>query len=418
MVRIYRVVFAVMLASIVPQLGHAEKKYGPGVTDTEIKIGSTNPYSGPASAYGTIGRAETAYFKMINDKGGINGRKINFISLDDGYSPPRTVEQVRKLVEQEEVLFLAGTLGTPPNSAIHKYVNAKGVPHIFVNTGATKWGDPKNFPWTMGFNINYQAEGHIYAKYILDTKPDARIAILYQNDDYGKDYVKGLKDGLGDKAAKMVVAEASYEVTDPTVDSQIVTLKASGADTFFNVTTPKFAAQAIRKVYDMGWKPLHILNNVSISVGSVLTPAGLDKSVGLISAAYFKDPVDPQWKNDAEFKEYAAWFGKYYPEGDINDAFNVGGYLIAEGVVHVLKACGDDLSRENVMKQTASIRDLQMPMMLPGIKCPRRAILRVPEAIAMHEWRGTAEEAMAETRRRMQAALDHHGPEDPRPVDS
>ena len=346
----------------------AEKKYGPGASDTEIKIGSTNPYSGPASAYGTIGRAEAAYFKMINDQGGINGRKINFISLDDGYSPPRTVEQVRKLVEQEQVLFLAGTLGTPPNSAIHKYVNAKGVPHIFVNTGATKWGDPKNFPWTMGFNLNYQAEGHIYAAYILENKPDAKIAILYQNDDYGKDYVKGLKDGLGDKAAKMIVAETSYEVTDPTVDSQIVTLKASGADTFFNVTTPKFAAQAIRKVYDMGWRPLHILNQVSASVGAVLTPAGLDKSGGLITANYVKDPADPQWLNDPGFKEYAAWFKKYYPEGDINDVFNVSGYLIAQGVVHVLKACGDDLTRENVMKQMSSIKDLQMAMMLSGIK--------------------------------------------------
>ena len=368
MARMFRALFALALATAVSQVSYAEKKYGPGVTDTEIKIGSTNPYSGPASAYGVIGRAESAYFKMINDQGGINGRKINFISLDDGYSPPRTVEQVRKLVEQEQVLFLAGTLGTPPNSAIHKYVNAKGVPHIFVNTGATKWGDPKNFPWTMGFNINYQAEGRIYANYILDTKPDAKIAILYQNDDYGKDYVKGLKDGLGDKAAKMIVAEASYEVTDPTIDSQIVTLKASGADTFYNVTTPKFAAQAIRRVYDMGWKPLHVLNNVSYSVGSVLTPAGLEKSVGLITAAYTKDPVDPQWKNDPGFKEYAAWFKKYYPEGEINDSFNVAGYLIAQGVVHVLKACGDDLSRENVMRQMTSIKDLQLPMMLPGIK--------------------------------------------------
>jgi len=368
MARMFRALFALALATAVSQVSYAEKKYGPGVTDTEIKIGSTNPYSGPASAYGVIGRAESAYFKMINDQGGINGRKINFISLDDGYSPPRTVEQVRKLVEQEQVLFLAGTLGTPPNSAIHKYVNAKGVPHIFVNTGATKWGDPKNFPWTMGFNINYQAEGRIYANYILETKPDAKIAILFQNDDYGKDYVKGLKDGLGDKAAKMIVAEASYEVTDPTIDSQIVTLKASGADTFYNVTTPKFAAQAIRRVYDMGWKPLHVLNNVSYSVGSVLTPAGLEKSVGLITAAYTKDPVDPQWKNDPGFKEYAAWFKKYYPEGEINDSFNVAGYLIAQGVVHVLKACGDDLSRENVMKQMVSIKDLQLPMMLPGIK--------------------------------------------------
>ena len=368
MARISRILFALAFAAAVSQMGCTEKKYHPGVTDTEIKIGSTNPYSGPASAYGTIGRAEAAYFKMINDQGGINGRMINFISLDDGYSPPRTVEQVRKLVEQEQVLFLAGTLGTPPNSAIHKYVNAKGVPHIFVNTGATKWGDPKNFPWTMGFNLNYQAEGHIYAAYLLENKPEAKIAILYQNDDYGKDYVTGLKDGLGDKAAKMIVAEASYEVTDPTVDSQIVTLKASGADTFYNVTTPKFAAQAVRKVADMGWKPLHILNNVSISVGSVLTPAGLDKSVGLISAAYYKDPVDPQWKDDADFKAYAEWFQKYYPEGDIRDGFNVAGYLIAQGVVHVLKACGNDLSRENVMRQMAGIKDLQLPMMLPGIK--------------------------------------------------
>ncbi len=344
------------------------QRNGPGVTDTEIKIGSTNPYSGPASAYGTIGRAEAAYFKMINDQGGINGRKINFISLDDGYSPPRTVEQIRKLVEEEQVLFLAGTLGTPTNTAIHKYVNAKKVPHIFVNTGATKWGDPKNFPWTMGFNLNYRPRAHIYAKYILENKPDAKIAILYQNDDYGKDYVKGLKDGLGDKAAKMIVAEASYEVTDPTIDSQIVTLQASGADTFFNVTTPKFAAQAIRKTYDIGWKPLHILNNVSASVGAVLTPAGLDKSVGLITAIYLMDPADPQWKNDPAFKAYKAWFEKYYPEGDINDGFNVAGYVIAEGVVQVLKMCGDDLSRENVMKQMASIKDLAVPMMLPGIK--------------------------------------------------
>jgi branched-chain amino acid transport system substrate-binding protein len=353
---------------VLPTAGGALAENGPGVTDTEIKIGSTNPYSGPASSYGTIGRAETAYFKMINDQGGINGRKINFISLDDGYSPPRTVEQIRKLVEEERVLFLAGTLGTPTNSAIHKYVNIKKVPHIFVNTGATKWGDPKDFPWTMGFNLSYQAEGHIYAKYILETKPNAKIAILYQNDDYGKDYVKGLKDGLGDKAGKMIVAEASYEVTDPTVDSQIVTLQASGADTFYNVTIPKFAAQAIRKAYDIGWRPLHILNNVSASVGSVLKPAGLNKSVGLITAIYLIDPADPQWKNDPALKAYKAWFEKYYPEGDIKDAFNVAGYVIGEGVVEVLKRCGNDLSRENVMKQMASIKALEVPMMLPGIK--------------------------------------------------
>jgi len=358
----------VLLAALSCGSAIAQKKYDPGASDTEIKIGSTNPYSGPASAYGTIGRAESAYFNMINERGGVNGRKIKFVSLDDGYSPPRTVEQIRKLVEEEQVLFLAGTLGTPTNTAIHKYVNAKKIPHIFVNTGATKWGDPKNFPWTMGFNLSYQAESRIYAKYILDKKPDAKIAILYQNDDYGKDYVKGLKDGLGENAQKMIVAELSYEVTDPSVDSQIVSLQASGANTFFNVTTPKFAAQAIRKVYDIGWKPLHVLNNVSASVGSVLTPAGLDKSVGLITAAYLKDPADPQWKNDPEFKEYEAWLRKYYPEADIKDGFNANGYVIAEGVVQVLKMCGDNLTRENVMKQMASLKDLQVPMMLPGIK--------------------------------------------------
>jgi len=364
----FAVAFAALPLLLASPGASAQKKYGPGASDTEIKVGNTNPYSGPASAYGTIGRSEAAYFAMINEQGGVNGRKINFITLDDGYSPPKTVEQVRKLVEQEQVLLLFGTLGTPPNSAIHKYVNAKGVPHTFVNTGATKWGDPKNFPWTMGFNLNYQAEGHIYAQYILDTRPDAKIAILFQNDDYGKDYVKGLKDGLGDKAGKMIVAEASYEVTDPTVDSQIVSLKSSGADTFYNVTTPKFAAQAIRKVADLGWKPLHILNNVSSSVGSVLTPAGLDKSAGLVTALYLKDPVDPQWKNDADMKAYVAWFRKYNPEGNINDGFNVAGYVMAQGLVHVLKACGDDLSRDNVMKQLANIRDLQVPMMLPGVK--------------------------------------------------
>lgn len=344
-----------------------DKEYGPGVSDTEIRVGSTNPYSGPASAYGTIGRASAAYFKMINDRGGVNGRKINFISLDDGYSPPRTVEQVRRLVEREEVLMLAGTLGTPPNSAIHRYVNERGVPHIFVNTGATKWGDPENFPWTMGFNLSYQAEAVIYARYILDTVPEPKIAVLYQNDDYGKDYLHGLRHAFGDRANELIVAEASYEVTDATVDSQIVTLRASGANVFFNVTTPKFAAQSIRRVHDMGWKPLHIINNVSSSVGAVLEPAGLDKSVGLITASYFKDPVDPQWANDPDLAEYTAWFNEYYPEGDISDGFNVAGYLIARGVVHVLEACGDDLTRENVMKQITSIRNLQMPMMLPGI---------------------------------------------------
>ena len=361
-------VIAAFVGAVLTGCGEQQSGGDPGVTDTEIKIGSTNPYSGPASAYGTIGRATTAYFDMINEQGGVNGRNINFISLDDGYSPPRTVEQIRKLVEEERVLFLAGTLGTPTNTAIHKYVNAQEVPHIFVNTGASKWANPDNFPWTMGWNLSYPNEAKLYSQYLLKNKPNAKIAILYQNDDYGKDYVHGLRDGLGDKAESMIVAEASYEVTDATIDSQIVSLQASGADTFFNVTTPKFAAQAIRKVYDIGWRPVHILNNVSSSVGSVLKPAGLEKSVDLITAVYFKDPSDPQWADYPDVKEYKAWFEKYYPEGNIDDAFNVSGYSIAWGTIEVLKRCGDDLTRANVMKQMTSFKDVEAPMMLPRVK--------------------------------------------------
>ena len=345
----------------------AQKKYGPGVTDTEIKLGQTMPYSGPASAYGTIGKLEQAYFKMINENGGVNGRKINLISLDDGYSPPKAVEQVRKLVEQEEVLALFQTLGTPCNSAIHKYVNAKKVPHLFLATGATKWGDPKDFPWTMGFNLSYQSEGKIYAAYLLKNKPDAKIAILYQNDDFGKDVLKGVKDGLGDKASKMIVSEATYEVSDATVDSQILTLKGSGADTFINITTPKFGAQAIRKVFDSGWKPLHIVNNVAASVGSVLTPAGLDKSVGLVTVEYYQDPTDPQWDNEPAMKEWRAFMAKYYPDGNTKDASNLYGYLAAQTMVQVIKQCGNDLTRENLMKQAASLKDFKLPLMLPGM---------------------------------------------------
>ncbi|MGI9026925.1 MAG: ABC transporter substrate-binding protein [Burkholderiaceae bacterium] len=345
----------------------AQKKYGPGATDTEIKIGQTMPYSGPASAYGTIGKVEAAYFKKINDEGGINGRKLVLMSEDDGYSPPKTVEQIRKLVEQDNVLFTFQTLGTPSNSAIHKYMNAKKVPHLFLATGASKWADPKNNPWTMGLNISYETEGQIYAKYLLKNKPNAKIAVLYQNDDYGKDVLNGLKEGLGAAAAKMIVAEATYEVTDPTVDSQILTLKGSGADTFVNITTPKFGAQAVRKVYDSGWKPLHIINNVAASVGAVLTPAGLDKSEGLITIEYYKDPTDPQWKDDPAMKEWAAFMAKYYPEGNLKDASNTYGYLAAQIMVQVLKQCGDDLTRENVMKQAANLKDLKLPMMLPGI---------------------------------------------------
>jgi len=344
----------------------AQKKYDTGATDTEIKIGDTKPYSGPASAYGTIGKAIAAYFDKINAEGGINGRKVKYISLDDGYNPAKTVEQVRKLVEEDEVLFVFNPLGTPSNTAIHKYMNQKKVPQLFVATGATKWGDPKNFPWTMGWQPNYQGEGHIYATHILETNPNAKIGVLYQNDDYGKDYLKGLEDGLGDKAKTMIVAKVSYEVTDPTVDSQMVSLKASGADTFFNVTTPKFAAQAIKKAAEIGWKPTQYLNNVSSSVGSVLTPAGLDNSVGIITTQYGKDPTDPQWANDKAFLDWKAWMAKYYPSGDLKDASNVYGYSVAQTVVQVLKQCGDNLTRENVMKQAASL-NMELPMSLPGI---------------------------------------------------
>jgi len=359
---------ALLPALVLAQPAAAQKKYGPGVTDKEIKIGQTMPYSGPASSYGTIGKAEAAYFAMINAEGGVNGRKINLISLDDAYSPPKTVEQTRRLVEEENVLLDFSPLGTPPNTAIHKYLNARKVPQLFVATGATKWGDPQHFHWTMGWQPTYQTEGHIYAKYILEKLPNAKIAILYQNDDYGKDYVKGFKDGLGDKAAKMIVAEASYETTDPTIDSQIVSLQASGADVFFNVTIPKFAAQAIRKAHDIGWKPTHFLNSVSNSVGAVLKPAGLDASTGIISVEYEKDPTDPNWQNDAAYKAWLAWMDKYYPDGDKKDTFNVFGYNEAATMVQVLKQCGNDLTRENVMKQAANLKGFEAPMLLPGIK--------------------------------------------------
>ena len=346
----------------------AQKKYDVGATDTEIKIGNIMPYSGPASAYGVIGKTEDAYFKKINAEGGINGRKINFISYDDAYSPPKTVEQARKLVESDEVLFIFNSLGTPPNSAIQKYMNTKKVPQLFVATGATKWNDPKEFPWTMGWQPNYQSESRIYAKYILKEKPNAKIAILYQNDDYGKDYVKGLKDGLGAKAASMIVAEDSYETTQPTIDSNIVKLKSTNADIFFNVTTPKFAAQAIKKMAEIEWKPLHFLNNVSASIGSVMKPAGFDNSQGIISSNYLKDTSDPQWKDDAGMKAFDEFLTKYFPEGNRVDANVMYGYTVAQGLVHVLKACGDNLTRENIMKQAASINGLELGGLLPGIK--------------------------------------------------
>ena len=346
----------------------AQKKYDTGATDTEIKIGNIMPYSGPASAYGVIGKTEEAYFRKINAEGGINGRKINFITYDDAYSPPKTVEQARKLVESDEVLLIFNSLGTPPNSAIQKYMNQKKVPQLFVATGATKWNDPKDFPWTMGWQPNYQSESQIYAKYMLKNHPDAKIAVLYQNDDYGKDYLKGFKDGLGAKGVSMIVIEESYEVSEPTLDSHIVKMKATGADVFFNITTPKFAAQAIKKNAEIGWKPLHFLNNVSASIGSVIKPAGFENAQGIISSQYFKDPTDPQWKNDPAMMAWNEFLDKYYPEANRADASVMYGYIVAQGLVHVLKACGDDLTRENVMKQAASLRDYEPAGLLPGVK--------------------------------------------------
>jgi len=358
--------FAVLAASSSGAL--AQKKYDTGAADTEIKIGNIMPYSGPASAYGVIGKTEAAYFKKINDAGGINGRKINFISYDDGYSPPKTVEQARKLVESDEVLFVFNSLGTPPNSAIHKYMNSKKVPQLFVATGATKWNDPKDFPWTMGWQPNYQSETQIYAKYILKEKPAAKIAVLYQNDDYGKDYLKGLKDGLGAKAASMIIAEESFETTEPTVDNHIVKLKSTGADIFVNISTPKFAAQAIKKMAEIQWKPLHFLNNVSASVGSVIKPAGFENSQDIISAAYLKDASDPQWNDDPGMKEFYAFLEKDFPEGNKLDGSVVVGYGVAQTMVKVLQMCGDNLTRENIMKQAASLKDFRTEVLLPGIK--------------------------------------------------
>ena len=346
----------------------AQKHYDSGATDTEIKVGNIMPYSGPASAYGVIGRTEAAFFKKINDAGGINGRKINFISYDDAYSPPKAVEQARKLVESDEVLLVFNSLGTPSNSAIQKYMNSKKVPQLFVATGATKWNDPKNFPWTMGWQPSYQSETQIYAKYLLKEKPGAKIAVLYQNDDYGKDYLKGLKDGLGAKAASMIVAEESYETSEPSVDDHIVKLKSTGADVFMDIATPKFAAQSIKKVAELGWKPLHFLNNVSASVGSVIRPAGYPNAQDIISANYLKDASDPQWNDDPGMKAFYAFMAKDFPEGDRLDGGTVVGYSVASTLVQVLKQCGDDLTRDNVMKQAANLKSFRVETLLPGIK--------------------------------------------------
>ena len=353
-------------ATLVSGVALAQKKYDAGATDKEIKLGNINPYSGPASAYGAIGKSMDAYFKKVNAEGGVNGRQIKFITVDDGYNPARTVEMARKLVEEEEVLATVGVLGTPPNSAIHKYMNQKKMPQLFVATGATKWGDPKNFPWTMGWQPNYQGESKIYAQHLLESKPNAKIGILYQNDDYGKDYLKGFLDGLGDKAKTMIVKQLTYEVTDATIDSQMVELKASGADVFFNITTPKFAAQAIKKAADIGWKPQHYLNNVSNSVGAVMVPAGAENGVGILSVFYLKDPTDSQWANSSEFKEWLGFMQKYLPGSDTKDLNYVFGYTMAQGVVQVLKQAGDNLTRENVMRQAANI-EMNLPMLLPGV---------------------------------------------------
>jgi branched-chain amino acid transport system substrate-binding protein len=354
--------------SLTTVLALAAKNYDPGASDKEIKIGQTMPYSGAASAYSQYGKVETAYFNMLSEQGGVNGRKIVLISLDDGYSPPKTVEQTRKLVEQENVLLIFGTVGTPTNSAIQKYLNAKKVPQLFPASGATKWGDPEHYPWTMGFLPTYQQENQIYAAYILKNHPDAKIGVLYQNDDYGKDNLKGLVDGLGTRAQQMIVKEVTYETSEPTIDSQIVALKNSGANVFVNLTTPKFAAQAIRQAYDIGWKPVHFLANSSNSVGAALKPAGLEKAVGLISSTYYKDPSDPQWDTDPGMMKFKEWLRKYVPDANPADNLNVIGYTLAQMLEHVLRACGDDLTRANVMKQAASIKDLELPLLLPGMK--------------------------------------------------
>ena len=349
------------------QSAFAQKKYDTGASDTEIKIGNVEAYSGPASAYGVIGKTEDAYFKMINDAGGVNGRKINFISYDDGYSPPKTVEQIRKLIESDEVLLVFNALGTPTQSAVQKYQNTKKVPQLFVATGASKWNDAKAFPWTMGFQPSYRVEARIFAKYIMKNKPDAKVAVFYQNDDFGKDYVAGLKDVFGDKASSIIITEESYETTEPSIDSHIVKLKGTGADVLVNISTPKFAAQTIKKMAELQWKPIHLMTDVSISIGAVMQPAGLDASEGVLSAGYLKDASDPQWKDDEGMKKFMAFIDKYMPGANISDTNLVFGYAAGQTMVQVLKQAGDDLTRENVMKQAASLKAFAPDTLIPGI---------------------------------------------------
>ncbi|WP_257166296.1 ABC transporter substrate-binding protein [Bradyrhizobium sp. SRS-191] len=388
---------ATAIVALTSGAAFAQKKYDTGASDTEIKIGNIMPYSGPASAYGVIGKTEEAYFKKINAEGGINGRKINFVTYDDAYSPPKAVEQVRKLVESDEVLFVFNPLGTPSNSAIQKYLNGKKIPQLFVATGATKWNDPKNFPWTMGWQPSYQSEGRIYAKYLLKEKPGAKVGVLFQNDDFGKDYLKGLKDGLGDKAASMIVMEESYETSEPSIDGHIVKLKASGADVFFSVTTPKFAAQAIKKLAEIDWHPTHLVVNVSASVGSVIKPAGFENSQGILSAAYAKDAADAQWDNDPGMKKFFDFLAQYAPDANKLDSSTVYGYGAAQTLVKVLQMCGDDLTRANVMKQAASLKDFAPDTLLPGVKINTSATDFAPiEQLQMMRFKGEKWELFGE----------------------
>ncbi len=359
--------FAAGGLSLMGRRARAAKQSAPGVTDTEIKLGNTCFYSGPASSYSTIGKAMAAYYKMINDNGGVNGRKIVFISYDDAYSPPKTVEMTRKLVEEDQVFLDAGPLGTPTNSAIWRYMNEHKVPQLFVSTGATKWDDPKGHPWTIGWQPNYQSEGRIYAAYILKHLPDAKIGVLYQDDDFGKDYLKGVSDGLGAKAASVIKVKASYATTDATVESQIVSMQEAGCNAFVNTAIPKFAAQAIKRAATLEWKPIHILSSIGSSVAATLKPAGLENSKGIVSDFYLKDPTDPEWQNDAGYKWWVGFMDKYYPEGDRTDVNNVYGPSNAATVVQVLKQCGDELTRENVMRQAANLHNFTVPMLLPGI---------------------------------------------------
>jgi branched-chain amino acid transport system substrate-binding protein len=387
--RLISVAAASALVALSTQGALAQKKYDAGASDSEIKIGNVEAYSGPASAYGIIGKTEDAYFKMINEAGGINGRKIEFISYDDGYSPPKTVEQIRKLIESDEVFLVFNALGTPTQTAVQKYQNTKKVPQLFLATGASKWNDPKDFPWTMGFQPSYRVEARIFAKYILKSKPDAKVAVFYQNDDFGKDYVAGLKEVFGDKASSILIAEESYETTEPSIDSHIVKLKGTGADVLVNISTPKFAAQAIKKMAELEWKPIHLMTDVSISIGAVMKPAGLEASEGVLSAGYLKDASDPQWKDDEGMKKFMAFIDQYMPGSNISDTNLVYGYAAAQTMVQVLKQSGDDLTRENVMKQAASLKDFAPDTLIPGIKVNTSAADFAPiEQLKMMQFKG------------------------------